>query len=163
MKKNHFIRLLLTAALFASLFAPGLHAQILTKKTVSLELARKLVAAAQIEAAKNKWTMAITIVDDGGNLVCFERMDGTQLGSIEVAQHKARTALLFKRPTKVFEDMVLIDKRVAALSIPNVIAIEGGLPLVVDGVPIGAIGVSGAKSSEDGIVAKAALDAVPLQ
>jgi glc operon protein GlcG len=161
--KTLLVRFFLPALLFATLATSGVHAQVLTKKTVSLELARKLVAAAQVEAAKNKWAMAIAIVDDGGNLVCFERMDGTQLGSIEVAQQKAKTALFFKRPTKAFEDNVLVDKRVVVLSVPNVVPLEGGVPLVVDGVPIGAIGVSGAKSSEDGLVAKAALDAVPLQ
>jgi len=130
---------------------------------ISLELAKKLAGAAQAEAAKNKWAMAIAVVDDGGNLVCFERMDGAQLGSTEVAQQKARTAVFFKRPTKAFEDNVLTDKHVVVLAVPNVVPVEGGLPLVVDGVLIGAIGVSGAKASEDGLVARSALDTVPLQ
>jgi uncharacterized protein GlcG (DUF336 family) len=161
--KTLLVRFLLPVLFFAGLFTSPLQAQVLTKKTVSLELAKKIAAVAQVEAAKNKWAMAIAIVDDGGNLVYFERMDGTQLGSIEVAQQKAKTALFFKRPTKSFEDAVLTDKRVVVLSTPNVVPLEGGVPLVVDGVPIGAIGVSGAKASEDGVVAKAALDAVPLQ
>ena len=161
--KTLSVRFLLSVLFFASLVVSGSQAQVLIKKTVSLELAKKLAAAAQVEATKNKWAMAIAIVDDGGNLVCFERMDGTQLGSIEVALQKAKTALFFKRSTKAFEDNVLIDKRVVVLSVPNVVPLEGGVPLVVDGVIIGAIGVSGAKSSEDGLVAKAAIDAVPLQ
>lgn len=137
-----------------------LQAQVATKKTVTLELAKKIAIAAEAEAAKNKWTMAITIVDDGGNLVYFERMDGTQLGSTEVALQKAKTAVYFKRSTKTFEDAVLIDKRMVVLTVPNAIALEGGLPILVDGVPIGAIGVSGAKASEDGKVAQAGLDAI---
>jgi uncharacterized protein GlcG (DUF336 family) len=87
-------------------------------------------------------------------------MDGTQLGSITVAQEKAKTALNFKRSTKVFEDMIA-GGRNAALSLPGVVAIEGGLPLVVDGAYLGAIGISGAKSSEDGVVAAAALAVLP--
>ena len=95
--------------------------------------------------------MVIAIVDDGGNLLHLARMNGTQLGSIVVAQEKAKTALNFKRSTKVFEDMIG-GGRHAALSLRGVVAIEGGLPLVVNG----AIGISGVKSSEDGIVAAAA-------
>jgi glc operon protein GlcG len=131
-----------------------LSAQLLPKNTISLELAKKIAARAESEAAKNKWTMVIAVVDDGGNLIYLERMDGTQLGSIEVAQEKAKTALKFKRPTKAFEDVVA-GGRTAVLSLPGVVAIEGGLPLMADGVIIGAIGVSGAKSSEDGVVAQA--------
>lgn len=157
------IPFLLLALAGFSAASVSVHAQVTIKKTVSLELAKKLAAAAQDEAAKNKWAMAIAIVDDGGNLVYFARMDGTQLGSIDVALQKAKTAVYFKRSTKAYEDAVLNDKRVVVLSVPNVVPIEGGLPLMVDGVPIGAIGVSGAKASEDGIVAKAALDTVPLQ
>jgi uncharacterized protein GlcG (DUF336 family) len=150
--KNH-LRSLLAAAL---LLAVPLHlrAQLLTKTTVGLELAKKIAARAEAEAVKNKFTMVIAVLDDGGNLVYLERMDGTQLGSIEVAQQKARTALQFKRPTKTFEDNVA-GGRTALLSITGVISIEGGLPLIVDGAVVGAIGVSGMKSDQDGIVAQA--------
>ena len=103
--------------------------------------------------------MVIVVLDDGGNLIYLERMDGTQLGSIEVAQEKAKTALKFKRPTKAFEDVVA-GGRTAILSLPGVVAIEGGLPLAVDGVIVGAIGVSGMKSSEDGVVAQAGATAL---
>jgi glc operon protein GlcG len=132
----------------------ALSAQLLTKSAVSLELAKKIAMRAEAEAVKNKWTMVIAVVDDGGNLVYLERMDGTQLGSIEVAQQKAKTALWFRRPTKTFEDGVA-GGRNALLSMSNVIAIEGGLPLTVDGAIVGAIGVSGMKSDQDGIVAQA--------
>ena len=146
-------RKLLLAALLP-LAACGLSAQVLSRPTVGLELAKKIADRAEAEAAKNKWTMVIVVVDSGGNLVYLERMDGTQLGSIEVAQAKAKTALEFKRPSKAFEDQVA-GGRTAIVSIRNVIAIEGGLPLVANGEIIGAIGVSGMKSDQDGVVAKA--------
>jgi glc operon protein GlcG len=146
-------RKLLLAALLP-MAACGLSAQVLSRPTVGLELAKKIADRAEAEAAKNKWTMVIVVVDNGGNLVYLERMDGTQLGSIEVAQAKAKTALEFKRPTKVFEDQVAGGRNVV-LSIHNVIAIEGGLPLVANGEIIGAIGVSGMKPDQDGVVAKA--------
>jgi glc operon protein GlcG len=146
-------KLLIVAAALAA--APlHLSAQLLTKNTISLELAKKIAAGAENEAAKNKWTMVIAVVDDGGNLIYLERMDGTQLGSIEVAEGKARTALRFKRPTKAFEDAVL-GGRTVMMSLPGVVAVEGGLPLMADGKIIGAIGVSGMKSSEDGVAAQA--------
>jgi glc operon protein GlcG len=144
----------LIAAMCLLVLPLHLKAQLLTKSSVSLELAKKIAARAEAEAVKNKWTMVIAVVDDGGNLVYLERMDGTQLGSIEVAQRKAQTALQFKRATKTFEDGVA-GGRNALLSISNVISIEGGLPLVVDGAFVGAIGVSGMKSDQDGIVAQA--------
>jgi glc operon protein GlcG len=131
-------------------------AESVSKPSISLEQAKSIAARAEAEAAKNKWTMVIAIVDEGGNLLFLERMDGTQLGSIDVAVEKAKTALRFKRPTKAFEDAVA-GGRAAILSLPGVIAIEGGIPLVVDGKYVGAIGVSGMKSNEDGVVAAAAV------
>jgi glc operon protein GlcG len=151
------IKFVLLICIISILFNLVVKAQYLEKKTVSLELAKKIALAAEEEAIKNKWTMVITIVDDGGNLVYLERMDNTQNGSIEVAIQKARTSVSFKRPTKVFEDMVA-GGRNTILGMSNVIPIEGGLPLSVDGQVIGAIGVSGAKSGEDGMVAKAGVD-----
>ena len=158
--KNILKSLCLLAAVLGGFCASSLHAQLPTKKTLSLEAAKKLAAIAEAEAAKNKWTMVITIVDDGGNLVYLAKMDGTQIGSIDVAIKKARTAIRFKRSTKVFEDGMLKDGRTVVATLPDVIAIEGGLPLVVDGVPIGAIGVSGGTSAQDGVAAKAAADAI---
>jgi uncharacterized protein GlcG (DUF336 family) len=149
---------LLAAALCCGLSTVPARAQLATKKGLTLEAAKKLAAAAEAEAAKNKWTMAIAIVDDGGNLIYLAKMDGTQIGSIDVAQKKARTAIRFKRPTKVFEEAVLKDGRSVIMTLPDAIAIEGGVPLVVDGVPIGAIGVSGGTSAQDGVAAKAATD-----
>jgi uncharacterized protein GlcG (DUF336 family) len=145
----------LFAALCSGFFPLSAHAQLVTKKALGLEAAKKIAAAAEAEAAKNKWTVVIVIVDDGGNLLYLARMDGTQIGSVEVAIQKAKTAIGFKRPTKAFEDAVLKDGRSVIMTLPGAVAIEGGLPLVVDGVPIGAIGVSGVTSAQDGVVAAA--------
>jgi uncharacterized protein GlcG (DUF336 family) len=157
--KNPVVRFVLAVATFAAICAVPLRSQTVAKLSVGLALAKKLAAVAEAEAVKNKWTVVIVIVDDGGNLVLLQKMDGTQLGSIEVAQAKAVTALKFKRPTKAFEDVVL-GGRTPVLSLPGVVSIEGGLPLVVDGAYLGAIGISGAKSNEDGIVAQAAVAAL---
>lgn len=127
--------------------------------SITLAQARPLAAAAIAEATANKWTVVVAIVDTGGNLVLLERMDHTQVGSLDVAIGKARTANHFKRSTKVFEDSVL-GGRTVVLSVPNVVPVEGGLPLLAGDRIIGAIGISGATSQQDGIVAKAAADAL---
>lgn len=134
-------------------------AQVATKPAVTLELAKKIAIAAETEAKKNNLNVVITVVDDGAQLVYLERMDNTQIGSIDVAMQKARTAISFKRPTKIYEDMVA-GGRTAILGIPGIIPIEGGLPLVVDGHYIGAIGVSGGTAQQDGMVAKAGVEAL---
>jgi glc operon protein GlcG len=126
--------------------------QLAQKKTLTLALAKQIAAAAEAEAAKNNFTMVIVVVDDGGNLIFLEKMDDTQIGSIEVAQAKAHSAIAFKRPTKVFQDAVAGGNS-AILKLPGVIATEGGLPLTADGKVIGAIGVSGGTSQQDGTVA----------
>ncbi len=128
---------------------------------LTLEDALRITLAARRAATENNWNVVIAVVDDGGHLISLARMDGTQKGSVRVAEQKARTAILFKRPTKAFEDMVL-QGRPVMMTMPDVICLEGGLPLIRDGVYLGAIGVSGVKSSEDGIVAAqgaSALDA----
>ena len=134
-------------------------AQVTTKKVVTLDLAKKIAAAAEAEAKKNNWNAVIAIVDDGANLVFLERLDNTQLGSLEVAIQKAHTAISFKRPTKAYEDMVA-GGRTAILGVPGIVPIEGGLPLIVDGQFIGAIGVSGGTAQQDGQVAKAGVEAM---
>jgi len=126
----------------------------LTRKTLSLADAKKVAAAASAKAIAEGWTVVIAIHDNGGNLIYLERADGTQLGSIVVAQEKSRTALMFKRATKVLEDTVL-SGRVHMMSLPGITSVEGGLPLVVDGEIVGSIGVSGVQSSQDGQVAAA--------
>lgn len=121
---------------------------------LTLEDARRITAAAQHTAAENSWNVVVAVVDDGGHLISLARMDGTQKGSVRVAEQKARTAMLFKRSTKVFEDAVL-QGRPNMATLPDVICLEGGLPLIRNGVQVGAIGVSGVKSFEDGIIAAA--------
>jgi uncharacterized protein GlcG (DUF336 family) len=126
---------------------------------ISVETARKIAAAAAAEGKKNGWNVAVAIVDGDGELVLFERADNTQAGSIVVSQEKARTAARFKRPTKAFED-ALAGGRQAILGLPGVVPIEGGIPLLVEGKIIGAIGVSGATSQQDGVCAQAGADSL---
>ncbi len=152
----------LFSVMFAFLFAGVAQGEPLQKKIISLEDARKVAAAAVAEAKKNKWNMAVAVVDASGLLVYFERMDETQFGSIDIAIGKARTAAAFKRPTKALED-ALNANQPAILSFPNTLPREGGLPLMAGGQVIGAIGASGGKSSEDAQVAKAGADALVLK
>jgi uncharacterized protein GlcG (DUF336 family) len=135
------------------------YAQLGTKKTLTLEAAKQMAAAAQAEAKKNNLTMVIAIVDDGGHLIYLERMDGTQIGSVVVAQEKAAGAVKFKRTTKAMEDVVA-GGRNAVLALPGFMPVEGGLPIMVDGQLIGAIGASGGTSPQDGTVAAAGLAVV---
>jgi glc operon protein GlcG len=137
----------------------GAWAQLAEKKALTLAVAKQVAAAAESEAAKNKFTMVIVIVDEGGNLIYLEKMDETQIGSIEVAEAKAHTAIAFKRPTKVFQDAVAAGNT-SILKLPGAIATEGGVPLTVDGKIIGAIGVSGGSSQQDGTVAQAGADSL---
>jgi len=132
-------------------------AQLADKKVLTLEGAKKVAAAAEAEAKKNNWNVVIAVVDDGGNLLYLQRIDGTQTGSIEVAIQKARTAQAFKRPTKVFED-ALAAGRTGILKLPGAIPIEGGIPFAADGRFLGAIGVSGAAPQHDGQVAEAGVE-----
>jgi glc operon protein GlcG len=129
--------------------------------SINLEAAKKVTASAIAEARKNNWAMAIAITDVGGNLVYFEKMDGTQTGSVRVALDKASSAALFKRPTKAFQDGVAAGgEGLRLLRLRGAAPIEGGLPLLMDGKIVGAIGVSGGTSQQDGVAAKAGADAV---
>lgn len=126
---------------------------------VSLENARKAAAPALAEAEKNHWAVAVAIVDASGNLVHYEKMDNTQIGSANVAIEKARCAALFKRPTKAFQDTLAAGgDGLRVLSLQGVVAVEGGIPLVMDGKIVGAIGVSGGTSAQDAQCAKAGAD-----
>jgi uncharacterized protein GlcG (DUF336 family) len=145
--------------LSAILYAGTATGELLAKKGISLEDAKKVAAGAAAEARKNKWNMAIALIDEGGNLVYFERLDETQIGSNEIAIGKARTAVIYKRPTKALED-ALNSGQNAILTFPNTLPREGGVPIIVDGKVVGGIGVSGGKSSEDAQVAKAGVDAL---
>jgi uncharacterized protein GlcG (DUF336 family) len=126
---------------------------------IGLAASRPLVAAALAHAAANGWTVAAAVVDAAGDLVCFERMDGTQVASIQVALDKARCAVRYKRPTKEWEDAVA-GGRNAVLGLPGVLPIEGGL-LLLDGggAIVGAVGVSGALAPQDSRCAEAAVAA----
>jgi uncharacterized protein GlcG (DUF336 family) len=147
----------LSGFLLATACAPFTFAQTLTYGApISLDAAKKIATAAIAEAKKNNFTMAVAIVDSSGTLTYFEKIDGTQIGSVEIAIGKARTANNFKRSTKVFEDGVA-GGRNALLSLPDALLIEGGLPIIVEGKIIGALGVSGMSSTQDGQVANAAL------
>ena len=127
---------------------------------IALATAKRVAAPALAEAARNNWAMAVAVVDGAGDLVYFERMDATQAGSVAVAIDKARSAARFKRPTKAFQDVLAAGGdgwRVLALQ--GAVPVEGGIPIVVDGTIVGAIGVSGGTSPQDGQCARAGIEA----
>ncbi|MEO8140431.1 MAG: heme-binding protein [Gemmatimonadota bacterium] len=128
-------------------------------RVLTLEGAKRLAAAAEAEALRHKWTVAIALVDPSGGLILFHCLDGTQAASQDIAVAKARTAARLKRPTKALEDGIA-GGRHALLTVPGALALEGGVPIVVDGHLLGAIGISGMTSTEDGQVAAAALAAI---
>ena len=129
--------------------------------SITADQAKAAAAAAVAEAKKNQWTMAVAIVDTAGDLVYFEKMDNTQVGSVDVAQAKARSAARFKRPTKAFQDALAAGgEGWRILSLGGAIAVEGGLPLMAGGRIIGAIGASGGTSQQDGVTAAAGISAV---
>jgi glc operon protein GlcG len=122
---------------------------------ISLGRAQTVIHAAVAEARERGWRMNVAVVDSGGNLVAFERMDGAMLASIPIAQHKARAAAIFRRPTKIFEDGVQLMHLNYLLAFDGIIASRGGIPLTDGGAIIGAIGCSGGTDSQDEIVSKA--------
>lgn len=155
-------RCLLTVCLVLLTIAFSSHrasAQFVEKKTLSLAAAKKIAAAAEAEAAKNKWTMVIAVLDDGGHLIYLERMDGAQIGSIGVAQGKASTAVRFRRPSKDFEDAITAN-HLAVITLGDITAIRGGLPVMLEGQAVGAIGVSGGDAEQDEQCAEAGLAAL---
>jgi len=123
---------------------------------ISTDAAKKVAAAAIAEARKNNWAMAVAVVDTGGYLVYFERMQDTQLGSVQIAMDKAKTAALFRRPTKSFQDTLAAGgDGLRILGLTGATPVEGGIPLIVDGKIIGAVGASGGSSDQDGRTAQA--------
>jgi uncharacterized protein GlcG (DUF336 family) len=151
---------LLTAALVGlAVLASAPAEELPSKKTLPLAVAKQIAAAAEQHARENQWNVCIAIVDDGGHLIYFQRMDGVQTGSVHVSQRKAQTAIGFKRPTKTFEEGVA-GGRHALLGLPGAVPLEGGVPLVADGQMIGAIGVSGVTAQQDGMIAQAGADAL---
>jgi glc operon protein GlcG len=154
---NHRLLATLAFACFAALSFSA-HAQLADKKALTLDAAKKMAAAAEAEAVKNKWNVVIAVVDDGGHLIYLQRMDGTQTGSIEVAMGKARTAMAFKRPTKVFDE--LAKTRPSIVTLGDVVLLEGGIPIKVGEQVIGAMGVSGVTSQQDAQIAEAGIAAL---
>jgi glc operon protein GlcG len=144
---------------FVLAVAPALRAQVVDLPygaPIPLAEAKRVLVAAQAEAAKNKWNVAISVLDSGGHLVAFERMDTTQFGSVEVAHEKARTAVGFRRPSKAFQDTVAAGgEGLRILRLTGAMPIEGGAVLVMGGRIVGAIGVSGVTSAQDGQIAAA--------
>ncbi len=129
-----------------------------SKEILSLDDVKRVAAAAEAEAKRNNWNVVIAIVDDGGHLMYLQR-EKVQLGSIDVAITKAKTALMFRRPTKFWEQTVA-DGRQGYLALKGMLPIEGGLPLVHNDEIVGAIGVSGVQSFQDGQIAQAGVDAL---
>ena len=129
--------------------------------SITLDAARKAAAPALAEAQKNNWRMAVAVVDISGDLVFFEKMDGTQAASVAIAQDKARSSARFKRPTKALQDALAAGGAGwRMLALEGAVPVEGGVPLVADGKIVGAIGVSGGTSEQDGQCAKAGADTV---
>ena len=128
---------------------------------IGIENARKVMAAAEQDAVRNNWAVVVAIIDSGGHVVMLHRFDNVQLSSIEISQGKAKTALMFKRPTKVLDDAISSGGTgLRFLALKDIVPLEGGLPIVVDGKIIGAIGVSGVLSAQDAQVARAGVDAL---
>ncbi len=144
------------AILYATflLIAPAVRAELPVKRVLTLNVAKRIAAVAEAEANRRHLTAVIVVVDDAGHLLVLHRLDNTQVASVEVGIGKARTAAIFRRPSKDFEDQIK-QGRVAALALPGATPLQGGIPIILDGQVIGAIGVSGESPQEDEDVAKA--------
>ncbi|MFC5624698.1 GlcG/HbpS family heme-binding protein [Algoriphagus winogradskyi] len=149
-------KLIILVLLFFPLY---IHAQTNLQPYLTLEDATRISDAAEAKSKAEGWNMVIVVLDAGGHMISLRKMDGVQIGSIDVALGKAKTAVYFKRPTKVFEDAMKTEGGGRIATLPNAVAIEGGLPIVKDGIVVGAIGISGASSAQDGIAAAAGLAA----
>ena len=151
---------LIALAVFAAL-SMNANAQLADKKVLTLEAAKKIAVAAEAEARKNNWNVVIAVVDDGGHLIYLQRIDGTQTGSIDVAIGKARTSAAFKRPTKVFDELAKTRPSITSIS-PSAVLLEGGVPVMVGGQLVGAVGVSGVTSQQDAQIAEAGIAALGM-
>jgi uncharacterized protein GlcG (DUF336 family) len=130
-------------------------------ESINVETAKKMAALSVAEAGKNNWKMAIAVVDISGDLVYFEKMDGTQAASVSIAQDKARSSARFKRPTKALQDALAAGGAgLRLLALQGAVPVEGGLPIIMGGKIVGAIGASGGTSEQDGQTAKAGADSV---
>ena len=159
---SHMVKLL--SVLTLAFCALGMEAQMLPNPygpPISVENAKKAAAAALAEAVKNHWIMAVAVVDPTGTLVYYEKSDNTQIGSANVSINKARSAALYKRPTKAFQDALASGGAgLRVLGLEGAVPVEGGVPIISDGKIIGAIGVSGANSDQDGQCAVAGAAAI---
>lgn len=144
----------LIIAIPADIFAQQTETRMLT-----LEDAKRIADAAEVRANQDNWTVVIAVVDEGGHLLLLRRVDGTQIGSIEVAIQKARSAVYYKRPTKAFQDGVTAGN-VIIQNLPNALPFEGGIPIMYNERAVGGIGVSGVTAQQDGVIAQAGLDAL---
>lgn len=131
----------------------------INKMILTLDDAKKIAASAEAEAKRNEWPVVIVIVDDGGHLLYLQRLDNTQFGSINVAIEKARAAIAFRRPTRIWEENIA-QGQLRYLNLPGTLPIEGGLPIVINGQFVGAVGVSGVRSFQDAQIAQAGIDAL---
>jgi len=148
------IRTLTLAMTVMAVMAATAQAQLIEKKALTLDGAKRIAAAAEAKAKAEGARVVIAVVDEGGSLLLLERLDDTQVASVNVGIDKARTAAIFRRPSKVFEDQVR-DGRIAALALHGAVPLQGGLPIVIDGKVIGAIGVSGETPQQDEDIARA--------
>ena len=130
-----------------------------SKPYLTLSDAQRIADASEAKAKAEGWNVVIAILDDGGHLISLRRMDGVQIGSVDVAQAKARSAVMFKRSTKIFEEAMKGEGGSRIATLPHAVGVEGGLPIFKDGVIVGSIGVSGVTSAQDGMVAEAGLKA----
>jgi uncharacterized protein GlcG (DUF336 family) len=152
---------------FLAVLAPGavagrpasLPAQVRSAPTLTLDAAKTVVAAAEAEAGRRGWTVAIAVSDPAGELIAFHRLDGVQAGSIDIALAKARTAARMRRPTKALADGIA-EGRLGLLTVDGLVALEGGLPVVIDEQVVGAVGVSGMTGEQDAVIAQAGIDAL---
>jgi glc operon protein GlcG len=161
MNNRHFLAFTCPLVLFATLTAGAQTPTAPYGPPITLEQAKKVLAGAEAEARKNNWNVVIAIQDSGGHLVLLQRLDNTQFGSVQIAQQKAYSAVAFRRPTKVFQDGVAAGgEGLRLLKLEGATPVEGGLPIIVDGKVIGAIGVSGVTSQQDNQIAKAGADAL---
>jgi glc operon protein GlcG len=157
------ISMVLAAGLVALLCASAAFAQLPNPygSSITLDSAKKAAAPAVAEAQKNNWRMAVAIVDISGDLVYFEKMDGTQAASVNIAADKARSSARFKRPTKALQDALAAGGAgLRMLALEGAVPVDGGVPLIADGKIVGAIGVSGGTSDQDAQCAKAGADSV---
>ncbi len=134
-------------------------AQLATRKVLTLDAAKEIMAAAEAEARQNNWNVSIAILDEGGRLLMLQKMDGAPPASVDVCQAKGRSAAIFKRPTKAFSDIVG-GGRVVMMALPGAVPVEGGVPILAGGECVGAVGVSGVTSEQDGQIAAAGVAVV---